>query len=154
MCFAVIWCLLFAWKEVCGLVVPCGSQLGRRQCSVLSLISDSVSSRASCLLDLIFFFLLKLRSSRVIRVFKPLTRYSNRIVGFPERRNRIWPAKPTRWALGRSDSSGLIESWTRWTALIWGISWLCLPSYIISVIFPAGDCSTHFLKLQPTHVHL
>ena len=96
MCFAVIWCLLFAWKEVCGLMVPCGSQLGKRQCSVLSLISDSVNSHASCRLDLIFFFLLKLWSGRVIRVFKPLTRYPNQIVGFPKRRNQIRPTKGFR----------------------------------------------------------
>ena len=99
-------------------MVLCGSQLGKRQCSILSLISPQFTWFA---LDLNFFFLLKLRSGRVIRVFKPLTHYPDRIVGFPERRNRIRLAKgfrPTRWASSRSDSGGLIRSWTRWTALI------------------------------------
>ena len=51
-------------------MVSCGSQLGRKQCSVLSLIIPQFTRFA---FDLIFFFLLKLWSGRVIRVFKPLT---------------------------------------------------------------------------------
>ena len=103
----VIWCFLFAWKEVCGAV-----WFSIRQKAMLCLITYQSSVHVICSW-FEFFFLLKLRSGLVIRVFKPLTRYPNRIVGFPKRRNRIRPAKgfrPTRWASGRSDSGGLIGS--------------------------------------------
>ena len=66
-------------------------------------------------------FLLNLRSGRVLRVFNSVTRHPNRLFGFCKSQNRIRPAMDfgsTRWASGRSDSGGLIGSFTRWTPLI------------------------------------
>ena len=72
-------------------------------------------------INIYIYIILNHRSGRTLRVFNPLTCHLNRFFRFYYRGTWIRPTMDfgsTCWALGWSDPSGLVESFTHWMALL------------------------------------